>query len=112
MRYIDRINSTPNQIYTVGLDTGDTFTLELRYMPTQQLWMANIAYGSKKINGIILVVGYNVLRNYKNLIPFGISITSTDGLDPYYLTDFSTQRIKLYVLTASEVSEIEATYYS
>lgn len=111
MQFITEITDDPKQQMSVVSEDGDVFELYLEYRESQGLWFANVVYGSTVINGIGLVKSANLLRQWKNIIPFGISITCTDKGDPYYLEDFSKKRCQLVVLTAAEVLLIEDEIY-
>lgn len=111
MRYIDKINNNPDQQYTLLSEDGDSISMALKYMPTQGAWKANFALGDFVLNGITLVCGANILRTFKNNITFGISVKSDDGLDPTFLNDFSSKRVKLYLLNAADVLAIEAAVF-
>lgn len=112
MKLIDRLTTDASQQMTLVTDANDTVPLGLRFLPRQQLWRFNIAYKSFSDNGNILQCSPNILRQYKNNIPFGIACTSTDSLGPLYLDDFTTGRIKLYLLTADEVQQIETLLFT
>lgn len=110
MKLIDRINDSAIQKITLLTeDTGERITCTLRYMPTQLSWIMDIIYGDFVLNGVSVVSGLNILRNYKNILPFGVSITTTDGFDPYYLQDFQSGRAKFYLLSQSDVESVEAS---
>lgn len=112
MRQLDRLTSDPAQRYTVVTDTGVTFQLTLKFMPRIGGWAFSIIYADTTINDMLLVASPNLLRQWINIFPFGLAITSTDTLDPLYVDDFTTGRIKLYVLSEAEVAQVEAQFYS
>jgi hypothetical protein len=112
MRQLDKLTSDPAQRYTVVTETGVTFILTLKYLPRISGWAFSIVYGDTRINDMQLVASPNLLRQWINIFPFGLAITSTDTLDPLYVDDFTTGRIKLYVLSESDVGEVEARFYS
>ena len=53
-----------------------------------------------------------MLRQYRNIIPFGIACLTASGLDPYTVDDFQNQASNLYLLTAEDVAGIEAELFS
>lgn len=112
MRQLDKLTSDPSQRYTVVTDTGVTFTLSLKYMPRLSAWAFSIIYGDTTIKDMQLMASPNLLRQWINIFPFGLAITSADTLDPLYVDDFTTGRINLYVLSESDVGEVEARFYS
>lgn len=67
----------------------------------------NISYGNFVANGLRLVATPNMLFQWKNIIPFGLMCVSNDGYDPFYLDDFTTGRIKIYLLNSTDVPIFE-----
>lgn len=89
------------------LDTGETFELKLQFIEQQRQWWFSITYQDFTVINSTLTASPNILRKYKNIIPFGISCISTDQGDPYFKDDFSSGRIALYALNKSEVQFVE-----
>jgi len=58
------------------------------------------------------VTSPNILRNYKNILPFGISIITEDGSEPFLIDDFSTGRVGFFVLNKEEVESFESQFYN
>lgn len=112
MKRLNRLNDNARQQYTLVGDDGITPTLNLVYMPRVSMWSFSITYGDFQLNQAMLTASPNVLRNYRYNIPFGLAVTSTDGLDPFYLDDFTSGRINIYMLSAQEVQDVEDTIYS
>lgn len=112
MLYLNKINNSPKQSYTLVGEEKEQIPFYLWYAPTQQSWFFNISYGDFTANGLQLVVGPNILRNFRNLIPFGLAVTSTDGLDPFYINDMFFGRINLYLLNQDDVNALEASFFN
>lgn len=112
MRQLIELTNEPNQKYTLVTDDGDEVTLTLRFSDTQIGWFISVLAGDLIINGLRLCVAPNLLRNYKNLINFGIGCTSTDGAEPYFLKDFSEDRIKVFLLNEEDVQEVEEEFFN
>lgn len=111
MRLIDRLTTDARQRYTLVAEDGEEIDLLLWYAPSQQGWMMDVTAGSFTVEGVQLVNAPNIMRIYRNFINFGFTITVNDGLDPYYLDDFVSGRVKFYLLTAAEVEQIEARLF-
>lgn len=110
MKLIDALTADPKQrMFLIG-ENGERIGFAVYYVPTQQGWFFNISYSGITANGLRLVAGLNALRAFRNRFPFGLSCFSADGLDPYYINDFSTGRIKLYLLNSEDVENAEAAY--
>lgn len=112
MRYINKLNSDPFQTAYLTGNAGQRIRMDLRYNPTQKVWMADFSLGTFTINGISVVKSPNLLRNYRNIIPFGLVVTTADGQDPRNVEDFSTQYAAMYLLTKDEVEEMERLAFS
>ena len=111
MIQITEITDDARQSLKVVVETGEEFSLSLEYRESQQLWFCSVSYLDTTINGLGLVASFNILRQWKNILPFGIAIRTTDVGDPYFADDFTKERAKLYVLTSDEVEQIEAGIY-
>jgi len=112
MLYLSQLTDYPNQSYTLTTEDSKTVLLDLIYLPTQQFWIANITYDliNFKLNGIKLVNNLNILKQFSNVIPFGLTCISDDLIDPFLIDDFSNQRSRLYLLNATEIQNIDTIY--
>jgi len=111
MNLLNEITDDPKQKMTVVTPQGDEFDFYLEFRETQGLWFCNIAFKDTVINGLGLVCGANILRQWKNILPFGLAVGSSDVGDPYYIDDFVNGRIQVFVLTEAEVKATEEEYY-
>ena len=118
MRLINNITTDSRQQFTLITESGEEVSFLLYYVPTQQQWAFNLSIGNLTINGATIGVAPNLLRNYRNLIDFGLMCISSDGYDPYYINDFvastpnSSPRIQLFLLNQTDVNNIEKTYFT
>jgi len=110
MLFLNKITADAQQKFFLTGNVGQRIIMNLRYMPTQMLWLMDIEYNDFKTCGIAVTSSPNMLRNYKNLIPFGIACVTGDGLDPYYIDDFSSGRSAMYLLNAADVLEVEKKF--
>lgn len=121
MKRIVELNDQSKQKINFILDNNEIFVFQLYFIDNQIGWFYNIDYenGKKIINGRRLVVAPNVLFQWKNILPFGLFVSSTDGGDPYFQNDFvsidggaTEPRIQLYVLTKEEVGLVDTQFYA
>jgi hypothetical protein len=114
MQLLTDISQDANQKHTVIMDNGEEIVVNLRYNPTQQGWYIDVAYetGSFELKGIRVCTSPNLLRQWKNIIPFGLMITCEKNYEPVFLEDFVVGRCSLAILTADEVKTVEARYES
>lgn len=116
MKRLVEITNQPKQKHTVILENNETFVLSLEFIEQQRLWIYSIEYNDFVLNGSRLVQSKNMLRQFKNLIPFGLLCNSDISLDPFSIDDFTLQedntfRFNLYVLNADEVDNLERVIF-
>ncbi len=111
MKAISNLSDEANQLSKVVLTDGTVVTFEFIYLPAIERWTFSVTHPDIQIDGMILCAGPNVLRDYRRVIPFGLGCYSTDGADPFYIEDFASGRITLYVLDASEVEFFEGAIF-
>jgi len=112
MKQIVEITNDYNQLLNITTEDNQIFELKLTYSDQQQGWFYSINFGDIIINGSRIVTGANILRSYKNIISFGIAVTTDNLSEPVFLDDFSTQRVKFYLLTSEEVKAVEIDFYN
>ena len=112
MQQITTITDQANQLMTLVLDNGETALFRIYYLPRQQNWFFDIIYKEIAINSIKVVLTPNALRQFKKQIPFGIAFVTEGSVEPFNIFDFSTQRIKMFVLNSEEVQRIEQEVYN
>lgn len=107
MNLVDNLSDDASQLTRLALPDGSLVVLALVYQPATQRWTVSVTRNDFTVNNMNLCVHPNLLREWREVIPFGLAITSTDGGDPVLIDDFISGRIQLYVLTAADVIEIE-----
>jgi len=113
MQLLTELTDDYKQKYSITNEDNVTFDFLLEYSAIQEMWLFSISYDDNfTLNNHRLVYSPNILRQYKNIIPFGLSVNSIDKSDPYFLNDFTTSRIEVYVLTEEEVKKIESDIFS
>lgn len=107
MYLIQRITTNPLQSQTLVLEDGTSFSMTMYFRPMQQGWFFNeISYGDNfLVRGVRVVNSPNILRQWGNILPFGIGCFSAGNREPSLQDDFSSGVSKLYVLNAAEVAE-------
>ena len=97
---------------TVVLDDGSIAQFEFFYRGGVQRWFVNITHPLITLKGYGLTQGPNILRPWRNLIPFGIAVVAIDGIDPIQATDFQNGRVLIYVLNAADIQIIEQEVFA
>lgn len=108
MLLIKNISADTKQLFTLVLPDGSSFQLTLYFVPMQLGWfITNITYGDFVLNGMRITNNPNLLRQYKNQIPFGLACFSKANKEPSLLEDFETNASQLFILTEDEVQAYE-----
>lgn len=111
MLYINNITNDASQIMTLTGIPGVQITMTLKYLPRVQQWIMGVDDGNISIQGMAVVCGLNLLRQFRNNIPYGICCIRADGLDPYQLNDFADKAANLYLLNAADVLAVEKEFF-
>lgn len=111
MRLVNKLNSNSIQRAYLTGNPGQRIILDLRYLPTQQIWMADLQLDSFEVKGIFVTVSPNLLHSFHNVIPFGLVVTTDDGQEPRGVDDFDTGYAKIFLMDQNEVLLIEAAYF-
>lgn len=110
MTVLDGIRAVGEQRLRTQAPNGENLTLDIRYNTSTQAWFSDVIFGSFVLNNVRLVYTLNLLRQYLNIIDFGIAIFSDDGSDPFLINDFATNRVQIAILTPAEVAQIETIF--
>lgn len=110
---IANLTNFADQVTQLQLPDGTIATMELIYQGAPERWIMNIAYAplSFTANGIGLCCYPNVLRQWKEILPFGIACVTADQTDPFDINDFASGRATMYILTQADVATIESTVF-
>ena len=112
MKYINKINSSAIQLFSLTGNAGQRIEMSLRYMPTQEAWFMGVALDGFTANGVRVVSSPNLLRKFRDIIPFGVSCASISGQDPRFIDDFSVQRASLFLMDEVDIIDNEDLFYS
>lgn len=113
MRQVDNLTADANQLTQVLLDDGTTIQLQLVYMAAIQRWVATINHDDDfEVDNLVLCAHPNILREFRNVISFGICIIATDGLDPIFIDDFTSGRCTIFILNLAEVLATETHVFA
>ena len=106
---ITGIKAVADQSLTIPSPNGDgIITMRLLYRPRVQTWFADIQFNRFTLNGRRLCVCPNLLSQFRNIVNFGLLLTTQNRLDPFLLNDFSSGNATLVLLSAAEVEAVEA----
>lgn len=107
MNYVDIITENPSQVMSLVLENGNNINLNLRYSQNQKGWFYDLSYLGFNLYGRRVVTSPNMLRQFKNYIPFGLAVVTTDGHEPVFIEDFKNKRASMYTLNEEDVATVE-----
>jgi hypothetical protein len=107
MQMINNLTDNADQLTNFTLPDATVLQLEFIYRPGIARWHMHLTHPLLTLRGVNLVVSPNILRPWKNIIPFGMAILSTTGLDPMNVTDLSDGTVSVNILSAAEVLMVE-----
>ncbi|MGM9544502.1 MAG: hypothetical protein ACI3T9_05910 [Romboutsia timonensis] len=111
MKQITEFTSSAFQTCKLPLETRESVDFKLYFAPTQLSWYFDFTYNDIVSNGNKLSLGYNLLRAFKGRIPFGLLVEGDGNIEPFAIDDFSTGRVKVYILNQEEVDQIESVVF-
>lgn len=105
------LSNEPKQQITKILDDNSRVIFTFEYKPNQLGWFFGFEYGDYNYQNIRLVTSYNILRAYREYLPFGLRCETLDGEEPMDLNDFASGYATVYLLTPADIEAIEGNYY-
>lgn len=110
MFIIQNLTTAPLQKQTLILPDGSSTTMTIYFVPLQYAWfITSLTYKNFTVNGLRLTVSPNMLRQFKNKIPFGLGCFANNvSREPTLQQDFSSGAFSLYILSKAEVDAYEA----
>lgn len=110
MTWLNVITIDPNQSMILNLPDGSSASFYMGYFDGQKGWFYSLTYGTFALYNRRVVTGVNMLRGFRNLLPFGLSCTTKDGYEPIYQNDFSSGRASMYLLNTVDVELVEEMF--
>jgi len=109
MLLIESITGAARQQQRLVLPDGSLLLVRLSYKPQQYGWFIDeITNKEFTLNGLRITNNLNMLRQWKNLIPFGLACYTDGNREPTQQEDFLSGASALYLLSADDVQAIEA----
>lgn len=118
MKRITEISNDARQSLTPQLSDNDNFVLNLNYSEQNLGWYFDIIYGDKlNLVNRRITISPNLLRAYKNNIPFGLACLPINAdlsfaKEPFFIDDFTSNRAALYILTFEELESFEESIFT
>ena len=110
---ITNLTNFADQVTVLQLADGSTASLELIFNGTTGRWVMIVTYPTLNFNtGLLGACCHpNILRQWRNIIPFGLSFVTAGQTDPFNINDFLNQRVLVYLLNAADVLTVENTVF-
>jgi hypothetical protein len=108
MTWINVITEDPSQGMTLVLPDGTSVKFSMKYFDGQQGWYYSLTYGNFQLSNRRIVVGLNLLRAFRNIIPFGFKVTTQNGGEILGQEDFINNNASFYLLDSEDIVEAEA----
>lgn len=105
---IQNITTYGYQGKSLVLPDGTRIEIDIQFVELRKCWVIKrLAYQDFLLHSHKIVNGTNILRQFKNILPFGLACYSPSGRDPQFLEDFSEGDHQLFILTQDEVQQYE-----
>lgn len=119
MNIVDGITAQPAQVTQLTLADGSVATIRLVFRPQQNGWFYDASWpGSNafpvpfQCDGRRLVTSANLLRQFMDVIPFGLACFTVGGGDPMTLACFADGSATLVLLNATDIATAEAEVFT
>lgn len=107
MKTINEFTADPKQNHVFTLEDGTVINITFEYRANQTGWFMSFIYEGRSFNNRRIVASPNMMRQFKDIIPFGLGCSTMDGGEPMFQTDFSSNRATFYLLNADDVQTVE-----
>jgi hypothetical protein len=111
MTAVDNITDQADQLTQVVLPDGSILQLELFYEAATQRWTMDVTHPLLTVQGINIDNFPNVLRPWRNVVPFGLACQTVTSEDPTNIEDFVNGNAVLYTLTEADVLAVEQNVF-
>lgn len=112
MYQFTQLGSEPKQQFEMLLEDNSRVQFYFEYKANQLGWFFGFQYGDINYQNIRLTTSYNILRAYRNYLPFGLRCDTVDMNEPTDIEDFERGYATVYLLTKQDINAIEGNYYA
>jgi len=109
MVQVDNLTDAADQVTNLQMPDGSVSVLELIFLASCARWIYNFSnaqFPDGAVNGQMLCPHPNILRNFKNIIDFGMACESVYG-NVVSIEDFASGNVSLFILDAADVAAVE-----
>lgn len=112
MYKLTQLGNEPMQEIEFLLEDNSSIMFHFEYKANQAGWFFSYKYGDIENKNIRITRNYNMLRSYRNYLPFGARCDTKDGYEPIDIDDFASGYAEFYVLTPEDVEATEGNYFA
>ena len=91
---------------TLIVGENETCDFKLYFCATQYSWYFDWKYKDITSKGNKVILSPNILRYFRNRLPFGLAFLSDDNIPPFKVDDF-VSRVSLYILDSDDIEQLE-----
>lgn len=106
MRQITDLTTDAKQQFDIVIDGYDVATVYLEWKPNQTGWFMNVIWNTFSLYNLRVTTGQNILRQFKDIIPFGIGIGGVGSVDPV-TEDAWINYNQFYILDETDKQAVE-----
>ena len=106
MERITGFTKNAHQSFTISLEDETTFDLTLRFLPSQNTFILDVAGEDFKLTGLRVVTSANMLAPFRQKIKFGLAVLTKDLSEPYFQNDFSSGRVEMFILNNLDLRQV------
>lgn len=112
MKTLSGFTTDGKQQSNIVLEDGSVAVLLLEFSQMQMGWFFDITWKDIALNGQRLTAHPNILRQQRNIIPFGIAIFSNTGAEPLTIDDLSNGSFSMYLLEGTDIELVETSFFT
>lgn len=105
MREIINLTKDADQEHIIQFEESE-ITLRLYFNNVAQFWAFDVTFKGKSRIGVKLVTGVRHLKSAHYPFDFAVKDTTALDVDPFLINDFSTERVKLFLLEREDVKSL------
>ena len=109
MRKISSLTADPRQTFNAVISGYASAVIVIEYRDLQYGWFISVQWGSFVLNNERVSNSPNLLRQFQNLLPFGIMISGKNDVDPMLIDSWVTTN-DLYIVDSTDFDLVDAEY--
>jgi len=106
MKQITGLTAHPKQIFTMTDESVGDITFTIQYRDRVAAWYLDVESSTLTLRGFRLGKAKNALDQYRRVARFGVTVQTTDRVDPCLLTDWETGRATMYLLDEADTEAV------